>query len=370
MKRHVVTLALALLATIGSVLPALASPTTAAANALAWLHSQQSSDGTIAGDPSRTEETVFGLVANGGSVADLTTGGHTAIDSLRAHIANEEKTAGNIGSLIMAVTAAGLDPTNFAGHNLLQDLQCTYDSATGAYNAQRFSDALAVLALPHDAAPAKATTYLIDQQQADGGWEFQAGWGSDTNTTAVVLMALVSAGRLTSTVKDRALAYLRTHQKPSGGFEYSVPFTPPGDSDPNSDALVIEALLATGENPASAAWSINDKNAETDLLTFQYPNGGFGYSRPGSSATAAPDAFSTTQALPALALRFLPVRSTTGTLPSNCSSAVTAPSATPAATSTSTVSTLARTGASPLPPIALALMMITLGLRLRSRRGR
>ena len=49
--------------------------------------------------------------------------------------------AGNIGSLVMAVTAGGLDPTHFAGRNLLQDLVCTYNPETGAYNTQLFNDA-------------------------------------------------------------------------------------------------------------------------------------------------------------------------------------------------------------------------------------
>ena len=374
MKRLFSILAAAAGVAVLPMLPVSAvSPRSATAtNAIVWLHTQQSADGTIAGNASRTEETVWGLVANDASVANFSTSGKTTIDSLRSHIGDEEKTAGNIGSLVMAVSAAGLNPTDFAGRNLLQDLQCTYEGATGVYNTQLFNDALAILALPNGAAPAKAVDFLAGQQQPDGGWQFGAGYGSDTNTTALVVMALVSANGLTATAKTRALGYFKTQQRPSGGFEYAAGS---GDSDPNSDATVMEALLATGQDPTSAAWSVADKTALTDLLTFQFSNGGFGFSRPGSSSTAAPDAFSTTQSLPALASAFLPVRRSTGVMPSTCpatTSTTGTPSATPRPAPTAAPAStrrLAQTGSplSPAVPALLGLMMVVLGWRLWRR---
>lgn len=340
--------------------------TNAAAYALAWLHTQQGADGTIAGDASRTEETVWGLAANGMSVASLSTDGKTTVDSLRSHIAAEEKTAGNIGSLVQAVAAAGLDSRNFAGRDLLQDLQCTYTATTGAYNSQIFNDALAVLAIPSAKAPQKAIAFLAGAQQPDGGWEFGSGFGSDTNTTGVALMALKSAGGLTVTAKTKALAYLKSQQQTRGGFEYA---TLTGDSDPDSDALVIEGLLALGEDPTGPAWSVGDKNALTDLLTFQYPNGGFGYFRPGTNATAAPDPFSTTQPLVALASRYLPVQATAGSMPTTCPAAASSTPPTPAPTPRPTVH-LAQTGDSRIPGagvVLVGLVMLALGWRLRRR---
>jgi len=368
MKRQILAFAAALGAALGpmSFASAFTPQTTAATNALAWLHTQQGSDGTIAGDASRTEETVWGLAANGMSVASLSTDGKTTIDSLRFHIATEEKTAGNIGSLVLAVAAAGLDSRNFAGHDLLQDLQCTYNAATGAYNSQIFNDALAVLAIPSGKASQKAIDYLASAQKSDGGWEFSPGFGSDTNTTGVVLMALKSAGGLTATAKAKTLVYLRSQQQTSGGFEYTA-LT--GDSDPDSDALVIEGLLAVGEDPTSSAWSIGDKNALTDLLTFQYQNGGFGYYRPGTNATAAPDPLSTTQPLVALASRYLPVRATAGTMPTTCPATAPSTQPAPAPTPRPTVH-LAQTGESRTPEagvVLMALLMLALGWRLRRR---
>ena len=366
MKRQLAALAAAAVAALATALPASAFTTqsTAASHALDWLHTLQRTDGSVAGNASRTEDTVLGLVANGRTAASFATGGKTPIDSLREHIADEEKTAGNIGGLIMAVSAAGLSPADFAGRNLMQDLACTYDASSGAYNPQLFNDALAVLALPAGSAPSKAVAFLKDRQLSDGGWEFGATWGSDTNTTAIVLLALTAANGITADIKDRALGYLKLQQKPSGGFEYA---TGSPDSDPNSDAAVIQALLALGEDPTGPAWSVNDKNAVGDLLTFQFENGGLGFSRPASSQTAAPDALSTTQALTALASKHLPVSRTAGPMPTSCpSAATTTPSPTPAASA----SQLPATGSPPPPPllaVITGIAMVALGWRLRRR---
>lgn len=369
MKRLLVALAAAATAAIGPALTASAftPQTVAATQAISWLHGQQAADGTVAGSASRTEDTVLGLIANSQSVDSFSTDGKTPIDSLRSHIADEEKTAGNIGGLIMAVSATAADPTTFAGRNLLQDLACTYNASTGAFNDQLFNDALAVLALPAGSAPTKAIAFLNDKQQADGGWEFSAPYGSDTNTTAIVVLALTSANGMTAVVKDRALTYLKTQQKASGGFEYAAGSP---DSDPNSDAAVIQALLAMGEDPAGPAWTVAGKTAVSDLLTFQFDNGGFGFVRPGSAATAAPDALSTTQALTALASKYLPVKQTTGVMPSTCPAASTTPTPTPTLVPppapTPGASQLARTGS---PPVAalVGLLLILLGWRLRRR---
>jgi hypothetical protein len=368
MKRRLTALAVAALAMLASAMPiyAFTPQSSAASHALAWLHTLQSADGTVAGSASRTEDTVLGLVANGEGITTFATAGKTPIDSLRSHIADEEKTAGNIGGLIMAVSAAGLSPTNFASRNLLQDLACTYEPSTGAYNSQLFNDALAVLALPAGAAPSKAKQFLVSRQQVDGGWEFSAGWGSDTNTTAIVVLALISADGMTTVVKDRALSYFKLHQKPSGGFEYSTPFAPPGDSDPNSDAAVIQALLALGEDPTGTAWTVGEKNAVTDLLTFQFENGGLGFLRPGSTQTATPDPLSTTQAVVALASKYLPVKRTEGAMPSTCPAVpTTTPAPTPAPPQLATTGT--PPSPAPLLPAIVGVALVALGWRLRRR---
>src|SRR5438309_2228387 len=145
MKRQLAALAAAALAAIASALPASAfTPQSApATHALEWLQSLQNADGTVAGSASRTEDTVLGLVANGKAVTSFATSGKTTIDSLRTHLADEEKTAGNIGGLIMAVSGAGLPRTEFPGHNLLHALACTYHPPPGSHDGQPVHRALA-----------------------------------------------------------------------------------------------------------------------------------------------------------------------------------------------------------------------------------
>jgi len=107
------------------------------------------------------------------------------------------------------------------------------------------------------------------------------------------------------------------------------------------------------------------RTAVEEFLRMQYPDGSI-------SATVAPDAFSTTQSLPALASRFLTVRRTTGVMPSTCPATTTAsasPSPSPSAPSTAH---LAQTGARPAPnmpvlPVLLGLLLVMLGWRLKRR---
>ncbi|MCL6614957.1 MAG: terpene cyclase/mutase family protein, partial [Firmicutes bacterium] len=90
-----------------------------------------------------------------------------------------------------------------------------------------------------------AAAYLLDRQNPDGSW----GLEGTNEMTAVVTYALVSAG-YAGAATDRALAWLREHQAPQGGF-----------ADPTATAWAILALRETvgsGETVArAAAWLRN-----------------------------------------------------------------------------------------------------------------
>lgn len=66
----------------------------------------------------------------------------------------------------------------------------------------------------------KAVTWLIAQQQADGGWEWLAGLGSDSTSTAMTLSALAAPK---STSHRRGAAFLRTTMQK--GMNCGVVFT-------------------------------------------------------------------------------------------------------------------------------------------------
>jgi hypothetical protein len=102
-------------------------------------------------------------------------------------------------------------------------------------------------------------------------------------------MALDAAGDHTRDAS--ALAWLATQQDADGGFPYQS-----GDgSDPDSTALVVQAIIATGADPSGAAWSKGDRTPLDLLVSTQDKDGG--YTFPGKSG---PDAFTTSQVPPAL----------------------------------------------------------------------
>jgi hypothetical protein len=211
--------------------------------------------------------------------------------------------AAKTGKTILAVVAAGENPAGFAGRDLVARLGALYHPASGAYgDGSTFSQAFAILAIvaSHGSVSAAATAELAALQGFDGSWSYgaarpKAGEG-DTNSTAIALMALEAAGVYSADAAG--LDFLSSQQLPDGGFPYqnSTAFGPPA-SDADSDSMVLQALVATGEDPASAAWSVGANNVLTSLRGSQGGDGGFAYPGMGESA------FTTSQ-VPAALLRF------------------------------------------------------------------
>ncbi len=177
-----------------------------------------------------------------------------------------------------------------------------YHSSTGVYgDGEAFTQSLAVqgLVAAGRTVPAAAIHHLAAAQDSDGGWDFLLIKDdpngatnfdtSDTNSTAMVLMALNAAG--TKSRNATGLAWLHTQQDSDGGFPYQAG----AGTDPNSTALVLQALFASAQNPNASNWAVGGNTALSNLLATQDGNGG--YTFPGSSS---PDAFTTAQVPPAL----------------------------------------------------------------------
>jgi len=379
MKRFLVSGLSACVLALGAQLSvaAFTPQTTAATRALDWIQQTQlQPDGSVGSDATRTEEVIWGLAANHRPYVTFVKAGSTnnPLDYLQANLAKEEAAAGNIAQLILAVTAAGQDPTSFgptgAQDNLLNDLQADYNVSTGEYGADKvFDHIVAILALrgANQSPPPAAIAFLKAQQKADGGWSFDNAdaFGTDTNTTALALVALASASSLDGCTLSKALAYLKAAQQPGGGFPSQAAFPP---SDPDSDGLVIEGLLAVGEDPTGAAWTKSQgKNPLTDLLSFQQEDGSFSFPGVGPDNLLA-----TTQPLVALASTHIPVSpaGTSFSTPSipGCQSAAatptpTASAATSAAPAASPVPVLAQTGKPPTTrfPLPAQLVLFLVG---------
>src|ERR1019366_8309029 len=202
----------------------------------------------------------------------------------------------------------------------------------------------------------------------------------DTNSTAIAVEALTAAGIAASDGSmTKAIAYLHTQQNSDGGFTYSAP----GVSDPDSDALVIQALVALGQDPIGASWTVAGKTLFNDLLSRQAANGGFIF--PGH---VAPDPFTTSQ-VPA-GLKQVPLPGTAtwaagakipgGSCPTPTPTASPKPTAshkpagTPPTTSTAGVSARGDDGGPIVPALygslALAVLVGSATIRRRSSRSR
>lgn len=304
-KTMLVTLVVALLLTLASPAQA-AAVDEAVEQALAWLQGQQNADGGFSNgfspesNLSTTAEAVIALAAGGQDAGVVqSAGGVSPLDYLYQQVrAGQVKEVGVTAKVVLALVAAGLDPANFAGRDLVGQIEAAYDADSGSYGGSIFDQALVVLALANAdrTLPAGAVDYLMAYQTTDGAWNFggdTAALSGDTNTTALAIQALVAAGR-----KDdagRGLAYLQRVQNADAGWPYQNPSPYGTETDANSTALVIQAIYATGQTPGD--WYGGGRDPLGALLSLQNTSGSFSYqaSFPGDNVLA------TVQAIPAAA---------------------------------------------------------------------
>ena len=286
-----------------------AQPADSLAEATAWLLAQQDASGGFPGysgdvDAGVTTDAVMALAA----AADTDPNADAAIDQAVAYLADNGEAyaqtgAGQAAKLALAAVAGGRNPRSFVDVDLFAEMQnppttSVENPISGIWGDSLYAHALVMLAfsamgeLPPDSAlePLRAT------QGTDGGWAFdgstEAG-ASDSNTTSMIIQALVAAGYGDSDLIPPAIAFLETLRAPDGsGYAYG-----PGDplnTDSNSTALVAQALIAAQEDASGALAA---------LAAYQLPDGSLRY-MPADTDT---NVLSTVQAIPALAGKALPV---------------------------------------------------------------
>jgi len=276
-------------------------------DALDWLALQQQPDGSFPAafghNAGVTCDVVFALASAGRSPNDwVVAGGPSVMDYLESVASEYATTGANTGKLTLAAICGGRNPEEFGGLDLLAQLQASYDDGTGMYGSGLSDHMWTLVAMKalHQPLSAPARDWLASQQQGEGGFD-ASGWGTDTDTTALAIEALVATGEPpTSDVIVDALGYLQSQQSPTGGFPSTNVWGPA--SNANSTAYVIQSLVAVRENPLAVRWTVDGATPMDDLLSFQAASGAFEWQTGSGEGVMA-----TAQAIPALMGNQLPV---------------------------------------------------------------
>lgn len=330
MKARLVIPAMALILGLAGAVPALAATGTQAA--LDYLQTQQNADGGFGSGFSpestvgSTADAVFAIIAAGAPPSSFDQDGNTPLTYLADHAATVDN-AGDLAKLILAIVAAGENPRTFGGVDSVARLEgmAGSDGRFLTQNDTFFSHILAVLAVAsvERPLPEGAVAAIKDAQQETGAWAWDgsASTDADTNTTAFAVQALVAAGEPTSSEAiTGALDYYRSIQNADGGWPYQSPSSFGTDTDANSTALTIQALIAAGQDPA--AWTSGEGNDPVSTLeAFQNESGAFAW----QAAVPDDNLLATVQALPALAGKAFPLATT------SVGAAAATPAAAPAA---------------------------------------
>ena len=361
---NVIAIALLLLASITA--GAESRLTSNAQRALQWLQcTQQQPNGQIGsgGNPiARSSEVAFGLAAAGQDASAMKTGTASLADYLKTAVSTDVGTNGEL--LLARASQPHAGPTAV----VIAQLQAA-KGTNGEYGADIFSDALAILGLraAKQAVGPDAVTFLKDHQQADGGWSFAGDQYTDSNTTALVIQALLSDGVPSD---DEAIthgfAYLQSVFG-QGGFADTAGAAPDG----NSDELAIQAIVAANQQ-ADQSWRSKLDQALTHLAGLQLGSG----ADAGAISNPYSKLFATTLAPAAFLLRPLTISGLAETaVPlltcSTTTTATPAPQPTPVTSSAATPPRLAQTGASPdIQPSVAGLAVLLLGavILMRPRR--
>ena len=191
--------------------------------------------------------------------------------------------------LVFTLLADGEDPGHYQGQDPVQKLQGAQlaggkfaDNIDGSGQGDNGEQVLlnshvwAVLALQAAGAEvpdaAKARQWIIDQQHADGSFNWLlTSKTPDVDSTGMALMALGALGeRKDSPAVQKAYNYLKSVQEGDGGFSSW------GAANPESCGMVIEGLTAVGIDPA-ADLGKSGGNPVSALLGFQLPDGSFAH---------------------------------------------------------------------------------------------
>jgi hypothetical protein len=313
MRIRIAILTLTLAALLVGALPVLAAADMTAA--LDYLQTQQNADGGFGSGFSpdstvgSTADVVLAILSAGGDQAAFDQDGNTPLTYLEAN-ASTAASGGDLSKLILATIAAGENPRDFGGVDSVAQLESLIDAGgrIGGETDTFVGHVLAVLALSsaERPIPAAAVEYIKNGQQENGSWAWDgtAGTAGDTNTTAFAVQALVAAGEDPAGDEvTTALTYYKGIQNEDGGWPYQNPSDYGTATDANSTAVTIQAIIAAGQDPAGAGWTVGESTPVAALEALQNESGAFAW----QAAMPDDNLLATVQALPALAGKAFPL---------------------------------------------------------------
>lgn len=200
----------------------------------------------------------------------------TATDMTKAikAVLYSQTSAFNTAAAILSASAAGINPYDIDGINIVNMLIATQNLTTGD------AKTLAAALMAYDAAGIKLTanhansrssikTALTSCQKTDGSF-------GDISTTAWAVMAL-SPYSSDNAIKDainKATAYLSANQKPDGSY----------NNDAQTTGEVMIAVLVAGISPTDKNFTKTGKTLASALYALQKSDGWFGSNNANISA--------------------------------------------------------------------------------------
>jgi len=248
--------------------------------ALTYLENSQSPDGSI-NDYGTTCWATMAIKAANIDPKSFKSGGNSVTNYLVNNADSIDKNSvSELSRFILAMSASSLDPSNIDGYNYVAKLKSLLNSGQYGDPAWLFDDFWPLIALRSATTPvddpcvADPVSFIVTNQNTDGGWGWAVGAASDVDDTSAAIMALRASGMsYTSLVIQDGLNYIRSQQMPDGGFPSW------GASNSDSDSWGISALISSGEDPAS--WLSGGNSPVDHLKSLQNPDGSFNW-QPGN----------------------------------------------------------------------------------------
>jgi prenyltransferase beta subunit len=276
----------------------------AASTPTGYLLSSQRSDGGFGSSPGASSSQLYagwaalGLAAAGHNPQDVRHGGRSLLDYIRRGVSGSMD-PGSLERTILAVRAADATARHFGGQDLIALLE-RHIRGDGSIADQVNWTSFAILALRSAGItpPARTLSWLVRQQDRDGGFNFAtAGGGSDIDDTGAALQALAHVPGVRS-ARGRAVGFIRRHQNRDGG----MPSEPGGESNAQSTAWAVQGLIAAGIDPGS----VHRKGSVSPMRFLQTLEGLDGHIHYSRTSDQTP-VWVTAQALMALERKPLPL---------------------------------------------------------------